>query len=196
MDFNELNELIPFARYGKEKILTMQPYNAITLGLPGRHAEDTTPKGGDFVVMVDSSTLDWTRHQFTHTDLFKDIEAKSEQSRTMTRRFMESYFDVVLGSEPEIWDRNGLPGLHPMTLLYALQCLAVAEHRRYAIHEKKYGGRYLPFRFAAGIAQGLWTAADAANLQKRGRPGVEMLEKQHGRPDLTGDLIIHLGGKS
>lgn len=197
MKFDTLNEVIPYVVGGKPKVLTMHPYNAITLAMPGRHAKDTDPVGGDFVVMVDDEDLDWTRHQFTHTDLFMDLQKKVDGGpylRHEPLRFMEAYFGIVaLGASPEKYDDERfekLPGLHPLTFLYAVQCLAVAEHRRYARYESKFGGRFLPFRFGAGIVEGLWTAADAAEKQKKGRPGVEWLEKDFGTPDLTRELML------
>lgn len=197
MRFSELHEIIPYARYGKAKSLTMQPYNGITLALPGRHAEDTSPKGGDFVVMVDSEKLNWTRHQFTHTDIFKDVYKKAQVSQRLTNKLMEDYAAVIDNNAiPPVWERLDLPGLHPQTFLYAVQCLGVAEHRRYHQHESRLGGRYLPLRFAAGIAQGLWTATDAAEKQRRGRPGVEWLENDYGVPEVTGDLFISMRARA
>lgn len=195
MKFDKLNEMIPYVLGGKEKILSMSPYNAITLRLPGRHAKDTEPKGGDFVVCVDDTNLDWVAHQFTHVDLFMDLERKQDEFPNATMMLMKNYLDVIRGASPEkvtpeytddIFD--GL-GIHPQTFLYAVQCLAVAEHRRYARFETRFGGRYLPFRFGTGIAEGLWTAADAADRQKRGRPGAEWLEKEFGVPTLTKELM-------
>lgn len=193
MNFNKLNEMIPYVVGGKPKVLTMHPYNAITLAMPGRHSKDTDPIGGDFVVMIDDETMDWTRHQFTHTDLFMDLETKRTLLPGKSHRLMEYYLEVVLnGFDPDkalTDDLDGLPGVHPQTFLYGVQCLAVAEHRRYAKFEAKFGGRYLPFRFGAGIIEGLWTAADAAEKQKRGRPGCEWLEKDFGTPTLTKELM-------
>lgn len=189
MKFDKLHELIPYVVGGKQKVLTMHPYNAITLAMPGRHAKDTTPVGGDFVVMVDDDNMDWTRHQFTHTDLFQDLEIKYCQVSWHAETLMEDYLKVVRGESPATWI-EGTPGIHPQTFLYAVQCLAVAEHRRYSQHEAKFGGRYLPFRFGAGIVEGLWTATDAAERQRRGRPGVEWLEKDFGTPDLTKELML------
>lgn len=193
--FDKLNQMIPYVTGGKTKILTMHPYNAITLALPGRHAKDTDPVGGDFVVMVDDDNMDWTRHQFTHTDLFMDAESKLKIDPALTFGLFEEYLKVINGFDPEksdlFEDDNILvhKGVHPRTFLYAVQCLAVAEHRRYARFEAKFGGRYLPFRFGAGIVEGLWTAADAAERQKKGRPGVEWLEKDFGTPKLTKELM-------
>lgn len=196
MRFDKLNEMIPYVMGGKQKILTMHPYNAITLAMPGRHGKDTEPIGGDFVVMVDDDEKDWTRHQFTHTDLFMDLQAKADASTRpgLIDGYMADYLSVITGADPDKYVASSdyesiLPGIHPTTFLHAVQCLAVAEHRRYAKYEAKFGGRYLPFRFGAGIVEGLWTATDAAEKQKRGRPGVEWLEKDHGVPTLTRELM-------
>lgn len=191
MKFEKLHEMIPYAKGGKAKILSMHPYNAITLRLPGRHAMDTTPIGGDFVVCVDDEDMDWTEHQFTHTDLFNDLQTKVSIFGEESTKLMRDYLKVIQGADPEKFDysEHDFPGIHPQTFLYAVQCLAVAEHRRYAQYEGKYGGRFLPFRFGSGIVEGLWTATDAAEKQKRGRPGVEWLEKDHGVPVLTKELM-------
>ena len=191
MKFEELNDMTPYVLGGKQKVLTMSPYTNITLAMPCRHAADTTPKGGDFVVMVTGNN--WNKHQFTHTDLFQDLELKKTTMPEPERatKLMESYLTIVKGGDVDL-SENLNPwgiGLTQATFLYAVQCLAVAEHRRYAVHEAKWGGRYLPFRFGAGIVEGLWTAADAADKQKRGRPGVEWLERDHGTPLLTKELI-------
>lgn len=197
MNFNKLNEIIPYVVGGKSKILSMQPYNAITLRLPGRHAKDTDPIGGDFVVCVDDEEMDWTSHQFTHSDLFADLEKKANESSRpgLIDGYMEDYLAVIQGADPEKFVSSPdyeriLPGIHPTTFLYAVQCLAVAEHRRYRQHEAKFGGRYLPFRAAAGIVEGLWTAIDASErTRKRGRIGIEWLEKEFGVPTLTKELM-------
>jgi hypothetical protein len=193
MDFKQLHETIPYAKGGKEKVLTYSPYPNITLAMPGRHALDTIPIGGDFVVMVTDSIFDISDHQFTHTDLFKDVEARRLSEDPEDKVLMEAYLKVIQGADPA-----SLPiapqianeiCMDRLTFIRAVQCLAVAEHRRYAKYENKFGGRYLPFRFAAGIDEGLWTAADAAGLQRKGRPGVEILEKQYGVPKLTQELM-------
>lgn len=197
MRFDKLNEMIPHVVGTKKHVVTMQPYNAITLAMPGRHQYDTPEPGADFVVMVCDETMEWTNHQFTHSDLFKDIELKSQAESIATGFLMNDYLAVVRGADPAktTWDQNIVPipldgvGLHPQTFLYAVQCLAVAEHRRYARFENKYGGRYLPFRFSAGIVEGLWTAQDCIERQRRGRPGVEWLEKEFGTPTLTKELM-------
>jgi hypothetical protein len=200
MKFTDLHETIPYAKGGKEKILKYSPYPNITLALPGRHALDTVPIGGDFVVMVTDPIYPVPDHQFTHTDIFKQFEVlreKAFQSKSGDDLdVLKFYYDIILGEDPEkytdnTWDcfDDVVGVININSLLYALQCLAVAEHRRYAKWENKYGGRYLPFRFAAGIAQGLWAAADAAAMQRKGRPGVEILEKLHGVPALTQSLM-------
>lgn len=190
MKFDELHNLIPYAKGGKEKILRFSPYPNVTLAMPGRHALDTVPVGGDFVVMVTDPVFSRPDHQFTHTDIFKDVEARVTSGYTDTVDLMEEYLEVIRkDSEPTTGKNVGISCMDNDTFIYAVQCLAVAEHRRYAKYEIKFGGRFLPFRFAAGIAEGMWTAADAANLQKKGRPGVEILEKTHGTPALTKELM-------
>lgn len=188
MKFEELNNTIPYAMGGKEKVLRYSPYPNITIAMPGRHAKDTTPKGGDFVVMVTDPIFASKDHQFTHTDIFIDVENK--RNHDDIDFFMRAYLNVVTSDDPLKYSPGGaMPGMEFNNFLCAAQCLAVAEHRRYAKYESKFGGRYLPFRFAAGIAQGLWTAADAANLQKKGRPGVEILEAKYTTPMMTEELM-------
>lgn len=191
MNFNKLNEMLPYVVGGKQKVLSYRPYNGIELRFPGRHAQDTTPVGGDFVVCVDDEAMGWVAHQFTHTDLFLDLQVKRDAEPELTHALAEYYFEIVLnGFDPARASlTDGLPGIHPQTFLYSVQCLAVAEHRRYAKFEAKFGGRFLPFRFGAGIVEGLWTATEAAALQRRGRIGVEILEKNHGVPTLTKELM-------
>lgn len=193
MKFDELNKLIPYATGGKVKILSMHPYNGITLRLPGRHASETN--GGDFCVCVDDDNMDWTEHQFTHDDLFLDLQKRTIADAGEADFIIRRYADIVAdGDDPEKMspgdDVVAIDGcVHPKTFLYAIQCLAVAEHRRYARYEDKFGGRYLPFRFAAGIVEGLWDAEAAIGMQRKGRPGVEMLEKFNGLPILTKELM-------
>lgn len=205
MNFDELHETIPYARFGKEKSLTMKPYGPdgdVTLAMPGRHAEDCSPRGGDFVVMVTDKKKKWRNHQFKHSDIFSDIELKitdTNYAKLMQKDvsvimplFMESYLAVITGADPSQHVRTDfdyLAGLSGGPFLRAVQCLAVAEHRRYAQHEAKFGGRFLPFRFAAGIAEGLWTADAGSEVQKYGRPAVERLEKKNGVPALTQKLM-------
>lgn len=179
MDFATLHETLPYVVGKKEHVLEYHPYPGVTLKFPGKHQLDTDPLGGDFVVCVTDLAKGWEEHPFTHTDLFKEFEQK--QSHV----FMSDYAKVVReGRDPQsfhYWTGAYSEGfINSAIFLCALQCLAVAEHRRYAKFESKGGGRYLPARFASGIVLGAWTAADAAGLQKKGRPGVEMLEKSNG----------------
>jgi hypothetical protein len=195
MDFDTLNAWIPYVSEGKEKSRAYHPYPGITLGMPGRHADQTSPKGGDFVVCVTDETVGWDKHQFTHGDLFIDLSHRPFSSALRSTDLMWDYLRVVkYGADPDILmssrDHSGLGSvISPKTFLRAVQCLAVAEHRRYARYENQYGGRYLPFRFGAGIEEGLWTAGQAIEKQKKGRPGVEHLERLHGVPFLTQELF-------
>lgn len=171
----------------------MQPYEGVTLAMPGRHAEDTTPKGGDFVVMVADKNCNWKNHQFKHDDIFKEIRTRRLSSAIKSTDFMAFYLKVIAdGVDPLecTWEYSGLGNvMNPIRFFCAIQCLAVAEHRRYAKHEPKFGGRFLPFRFAAGIAEGLWTVEEAIEKQKYGRPAVERLEKEKGLPALSKELM-------
>lgn len=177
MRFTELHETVPYARFGKEKSLRMSPYKGITLAMPGRHAEDCSPKGGDFVVMVTDTNIKWRSHQFTHDDIFFDVEVKAAADPVLTNQLMMDYKAIIADNAMTIGWLQHLPGIDPTLFLEAVQCLAVAEHRRYAHYEDRFGGRFLPFRFAAGIAEGLWTADECVKVQKYGRPAVERLEK-------------------
>lgn len=191
--------MIPHAVGNTLHVLEMQPYDAITLAMPGRHQKDTAVPGADFVVLVDDDTKKWEKHPFTHTDIFTDIQNKVAERPQDAAFLLARYMDIVHnGDDPEkisfgddVVYQNSI---HPQTLLYALQCLAVAEHRRYSQHERRGGGRYLPLRFAAGIVEGNWTATDAADKQKRGRIGVEWLEKDYGMPEATKSLLEALRG--
>lgn len=192
MKFDKLHAMIPYAKGGKEKALSMSPYPDITLMMPGRHAKDTDPVGGDFVVCVTDNNMGWVNHQFTHADLFNDLDNKTLGDADVADNLMGMYLEVITGEDPEIMRVPGgdrLVGIDYTTFLRAVQCLAVAEHRRYHQHEAKFGGRYLPFRFAAGIVEGQWLIIDAASKEKYGRPGVEQLERQNGTPYLTRKLM-------
>jgi hypothetical protein len=194
MDFDTLNKRIPYVTGLENHAVTMSPYVGITLAMPGRHQSDTDPIGGDFVVMVTDSSIGWSRHQFTHGDLWDDIEKKNAIDPTGAKMLMRDYAAVVRGAEPDAkkWSlADGVTdtaldpwtnSLHPQTFLYAVQCLAVAEHRRYWKFEKDGGGRYLPARFSVGIVEGIWTADDCKQYQYRGRQGLENLIKEKGRP--------------
>lgn len=195
--FDTLHRMVPYVTGEKKHIVTMSPYNGIVLAMPGRHQKDTPILGADFVVMVSDETKDWNNHQFTHNDLFIDLEDKTKHNSIAANLLMKDYLKIIKGADPakSNWDSNvvGDPfhnvGLHPQTFLYSVQALAVAEHRRYAKFEPQFGGRYLPFRFSAGIVEGLWDAAAAIGMQRRGRPGVEILEKVNGTPVLTKELM-------
>jgi hypothetical protein len=139
--------------------------------------------------MVTDARVKWSKHQFKHDDIFNDIELKAT-SPSACNIFMEQYLEIIaMDADPTTLKTPILNGVKPMLLLQAIQCLAVAEHRRYHMYEDKFGGRFLPFRFAAGIAEGLWTAEEAIKVQKYGRPAVERLEKNTSVPLLTQQLM-------
>jgi hypothetical protein len=190
MDFATLHDTLPFVKGGETHYLSCSPYPGITLKFPGKHAMDTNPIGGDFVVTVNDKDLKWKQHPFRHHDLFMDLETRYQAYDAEAQTLMADYAKVVFGADPEPIVKgytHQYPGLMlcPKTFLRAVQCLAVAEHRRYAQYEPKGGGRYLPARFAYGIVNGLWTAGQAGSVQKSGRPGVEMLERQQGIDGMT-----------
>lgn len=198
MKFQALDEEIPHAIGKKLHTVSMSPYQGVQLRMPGRHQKDTPKRGGDFVVIVTDKQAGWANHRFKHDDLFVDIESKRNISQELTTGFMQDYAAVVCGEDPTIfeYEDGAFAGtVSPKIMLCAAQCLAVAEHRRYARFESKGGGRFLPVRMAFGIAEGLWTAADAAAVQKRGRPGLEHLINTHGQPvldeslDMTGAVV-------
>lgn len=195
MIFTELDKLIPHTLGEVLHTVSMNPYPNIHLAMPGRHQKDTPTPGGDFVVRATDAKVKWTEHPFTHVDIFNDVEKKHKAQPELTKNFMHAYAQVVLGRDPEDFKEDSdiqtlaatNTGVNPMTFLYAGQCLAVAEHRRYARFESKGGGRFLPLRFAMGISEGLWTAKDCKDQQRRGRPGLDHLTAQHGAlPVLTG----------
>lgn len=195
MKFEDLHEWVPTIVEGKIHSVELEPYPGITLAMPGRHRHDTPIPGQDFVVMVTDDTTGWNKHQFTHGDIFIDLEHRPFSSALRSTDLMHDYLRVVkYGMDPALaFSANSSSGLgnliSPLLFLQAVQCLAVAEHRRYARYESQYGGRYLPFRYGAGIEEGLWTAAQAIDKQKKGRPGVEWLEREHGVPFLTRELM-------
>lgn len=138
------------------------------------------------MVKVSCKSIGWNRHSFTHQDIFNDIQKKYIAEPTAADRLMDDYARVVFGEDPlsipwgtvDEWAGS----LEPRIFLCAAQCLAVAEHRRYARFESKGGGRYLPARMSSGIVEGLWTAEDANQWQRKGRPGLDALIKFHGAP--------------
>lgn len=186
MNFKELNDKIPYVIGKQEYVVTMRPYPGIQLAFPGRHQQDTDPKGGDFVVRVTCKEIGWSNHPFTHQDIFDDLQEKCMSNRTEADKLMTAYTKVVYGDDPNnhIFDISLWKGtLDPNMFLKATQCLAIAEHRRYHRFEKgQLGGRFLPARFASGIVEGLWTAHDASAWQRKGRPGLDMMIKMYGRP--------------
>lgn len=182
MKFNELNKTIPY-KIGPLHSHSIDIYPGVSVTLPGRHQFDTTPAGGDVRVLVTDSWLQWERHPFSHVDIFNIVERLDD---ALAEQLLFRYLDVVLGDDPlDLPVETKIDQPDPNVILCALQVLAVAEHRRYARYEPVFGGRFLPFRFAAGIQERRWTAKQAGSHQRRGRPGVEQLERVNGLPRLT-----------
>lgn len=186
--FDELHADIPLVRFGEKHSLSASVYPGVKILMPGRHAEDTNPRGGDAAVVVTDLNVGWKDHPFSHNDIFLDIELKHGADKFATLQLMEQYRAVVEGSRLE-FSELVLPGINTNVFLCAVQVLSVIEHRRYAEHDKVFGGRFLPLRFSFGVAEGLWTARDCAMMERRGRPGVEWLEKDFGVPTLTKELM-------
>lgn len=188
MIFDELNNRIPYVTGGMKHILSTSPYDGVILRMPGRHENDTERIGGDFVVEITDDTTSWEAKQFTHQNIFDDFQDKTDADADTAKKLMQFYAEIVMhGADPDdyykhvgtsvkAWEGT----LSVSTLVAALQCLAVAEHRRYARYEAKMGGRFLPARFVAGIVYGSWTAEQAKSRVRMGRPGVEWLEKEAG----------------
>lgn len=182
MDFNELHETIPYVIGKKKHVVTMRPYPDVQLAFPGKHQQDTDLKGGDFLIRVTCKEIEWNNHPFTHQDIFDDVQKKYDLNPTAADTFLTEYAKVVFGSDPTEYTapvvKEWKGTLNPKTFLHAAQCLAVAEHRRYARFETSHvGGRYLPLRFVSGIVSGSWTAESASTVQRKGRPGLELMEK-------------------
>lgn len=192
MRFDELHAFLPYVTEGDKHSEVYDVYDNVRCKFPGKHAMDTDPVGGDFVVEVNCSNAGWSWKQFTHIDIFKDIEEKTKRRpRSMQTWFAPALSSVVMGEEiPEVSVGASLyPGVKMKTLLQASQALAVAEHRRYHRFEKNGGGRFLPVRFANGIIFGHWTAEQAAKVQRRGSHGLRELTKEFGNPPTIKRLI-------
>ncbi len=186
MFFNEVHEKIPYLSDGELHSVTTEIYPAVRVKQPGRHAFDTDPIGGDFVVEVSCDNAKWDWKQFTHADLFADLQSKYDTSQRFFLQHTYAKFlaRVVDGTiEPiKIETTATIPGLDLTVLLQTSQVLAVAEHRRYARYEANGGGRFLPVRFALGIIFGHWSAAEATRVQRRGVHGLRELTKLGGNP--------------
>lgn len=195
MNFEELNEHIPFVKGVKLHTVTTQVAKTddwqVIVKSPGKYQNVTG--GGDFVVILHAPEAGWKWHRFTHIDLFKDIEAKVHgDTNFMQEQFAPSLANVIYDKQDPMRQPlfgSTLTGIPVRGLLVASQALALAEHRRYKQYEANGGGRFLPARFALGIVFGKWTALDAASLQLRGTPGLLQLEKLHGTPPRLKALV-------
>lgn len=188
----ELNQDIPFVLGEQLHVVGTEVYPGVNIMMPGKHQKETSPIGGDAVITITDLSMGWTEHKFSHTEFFQDIELKTQYSQEQTMDMMYQYLEILKMGRLIIGEYS-LPGIQPHLCLYSWQVLAVIEHRRYKQFEKQWGGMFLFPRFAFGIAEGIWTAADASNLQRKGRPGVEILEKQNGLPKVTKKLMYDVG---
>lgn len=186
MNFDALHALIPYETEGEKHSKTMLVYPDVRVKYPGKHALETAPVGGDFLVEVNCADAQWDWKRFTHSDIFEDVQKKCDSNaHIMQTRVATEIANVVLGeSIPDTLNFNTLrlPGLKYRTLLQANQALAVAEHRRYHKYEQGGGGRFLPLRFSVGIIFGHWNASDASRVQRRGIHGYRELTKEFGSP--------------
>lgn len=191
MDFKAVHALIPYETEGEKHSNTLNVYKNVRVKYPGTHAMDTTPVGGDFVVEVFCHLASWNWKQFTHTDIFNDIQLKTDFAPDWMREwFAPRLAQVVDGTSiPMVFPVKRMPGVEVSTLLEASQCLAIAEHRRYHKYEAGGGGRYLPLRFTMGIIYGHWNASDASRVQRRGIHGYRQLTKEFGNPPTVRKLI-------
>lgn len=194
MNFAEVHALIPYETEGKLHSNLLNVYPDVRVKYPGKHALDTAPVGGDFVVEVTCKDAGWEWKQFTHTDIFNDIQAKTDfDSKFMQDTGIRDIARVVSGggiASSVLYSPDNLPGVRYRTLLEANQCLAVAEHRRYHKYESGGGGRFLPLRFAVGIVHGYWNASDASRVQRRGIHGYRELTKEFGSPPTVRALLV------
>lgn len=192
LTFEEVNDKIPYMTGIKLYTQRLALYPAVEVRYPGRHQYDTSPIGGDAVVIATDQEAGWNKKKFTHHHFFEDIELKRDADFDGTYAMMEEYISVLHGEKPTGKDYE-LPGVDSVITMQSLQVISVIEHRRYARYEKKFGGRFLFPRFAFGIVEGLWSANDAAKKEGKGKPGVEWLEKDHGTPVLTTGLMNYAG---
>jgi hypothetical protein len=200
VNWDELKRFVPYKEPGenqkyhtdRHELLAAQEGagGQVAVYLPGRHWQQTTPRGGDFVVRVTSAALGWTDHPFAHDDIFEDLAIKRAADPEIAESVLaRSLIAVAIeGKDPfQVMPTaallEGVPGLEPLPLLVGYQALALAEHRRYAAHEPQ-GGRSLPLRYGIGVIKGYWTATAASRVQRRGSTGLTILRSQHGRePD-------------
>lgn len=180
MKFTDLDKHIPYMtgkKHTKETVIWKHGFDQeITALSPGKYQDVTN--GGDFVVVVTDGKAGWDKHKFRHVDLFEDFERKAQKNLEDTQRLLTetSWCCTNNGDPDELKDRASLPGLYEGTIHRTAQALALAEWRRYAVHEANGGGRWLFLKFLAGIVNGKWTAADAAQHEKSGMPGLRKLE--------------------
>jgi hypothetical protein len=185
MDWATLERHIPYvldqgaeARRRRATVLYDSTIQALQ---PGLYWNETSPRGGDFLITLTDAAADWNAKAFTHRDVFADVEAKTATApEWMRMKFAPAMVLVVAGEQDpdsvQIGNAPPLPGASPRGLLRGAQCLALCEHRRFKQHEP-FGGRCLPMRFALGIIYGVWTARMAGDVEKLGKPGLLKLRR-------------------
>lgn len=147
----------------------------------------------DFLVRVTSQQVHWHRRPFRHTELFEDVQRRYDHDPAAAQALVQAYFQVVQGQDPDHFSplASAPDCLPPTVFLQAVQCLALAEERRYSDFSRRGGGRWLPWRFGHGIAHGHFTAAQAEAVEKSGLQGIGKLEGERGMPPA---LAAHLQG--
>lgn len=181
MRFDKLNEWIPAVPADKDNLHKHTIYVAggydwsVRVKWPGKHKTSS----GDFVVETLSKPV-WNRHhQFTHGDLFKDVESKHRADPEWTQPWLEDVLPMVDGKVHPARLRplaSELPGIHVDALTASLLPLVVCEFRRFPQGDVRGGGRYLPINYMLAILQGYWTPDEASKLMRKGFPSLRDLE--------------------
>ncbi len=99
LKFDELHTMLPYVTEGQKHSNVYDVYENVRCKFPGKHAMDTDPVGGDFVIEVNCSKHGWDWKQFTHADIFNDIETKTDADLTfMQESAAPELCSIVLGS--------------------------------------------------------------------------------------------------
>lgn len=175
MKFDKLNDLIPKVPADKDRLHEETMYIgggygwSVRVKWPGKHKESS----GDFVVETLSEATWDDYHQFTHHDLFKDVEAKYQADPDYVLNWLIHVLGVVKGTSAPRQLSVGpsyLPGIHIDALTHSIQALTVCEYRRFPQGDVRGGGRYLPINFMLAILGGFLTMEEAEKGMRRGWP--------------------------